>query len=75
MKEFPMNVTETTSDFPPALVAELRGVLDNVAGGIRDPEAARNARERMDRIREENRRLFGEQNLAVELIRRGRDRA
>jgi hypothetical protein len=29
--------------------------------------------ERMDRLREENRRLFGEQNLAVELIRQTRD--
>jgi hypothetical protein len=29
----------------------------------------------MDRFREENRRLFGEQNSAVELIRQTRDRA
>ena len=37
--------------------------------GIRDPEKARQALERMNRIREENRQLFGEQNIAVELIR------
>jgi hypothetical protein len=29
----------------------------------------------MDRIREENRKLFGEQNVAVELIRQTRDEA
>jgi hypothetical protein len=70
-----MNAAEPTPALPSALAAELRGVLDTVAGGIRDPEAAKQARERMDRIREENRRLFGEQNAAVELIRQGRDRA
>jgi hypothetical protein len=31
--------------------------------------------ERRDRLREENRRLFGEQNIAVELIRQARDQA
>ncbi len=70
-----MNVAETPSGLPSTPAAELRDVLDHVAGGIRDPEAARTARERMDRIREENRRLFGEQDVAVELIRRGRDPA
>ena len=70
-----MNAAETTSGLTPTPGTELRDVLDTVAGGIRDPEAAKQARERMDRIREENRRLFGEQNAAVELIRQGRDRA
>ena len=70
-----MNITEPTPGIPPDLAAELREVLDNLAGGIRDPEAARKARERMDRIREENRRLFGEQCIAVELIRQTRDQA
>jgi hypothetical protein len=31
--------------------------------------------ERMDRMREENRKLFGEQKIAVDLIRETRDRA
>jgi hypothetical protein len=69
-----MNATDATPESPPA-AAEMRAVLDQAASGIRDPEAARTARERMARIREENRRLFGEQDVAVELIRRGRDRA
>jgi hypothetical protein len=69
-----MNAADTSPGLPHAPAAELRDVLHHVAGGIRDPEAAKQARERMDRIREENRRLFGEQDLAVDLIRRGRDR-
>jgi hypothetical protein len=70
-----MSVTELAPGIPPALAAELREVLDNLGGGIRDPEAAKKARERMDRIREENRRLFGEQDSAVALIRQARDQA
>ncbi|HEY2786460.1 MAG TPA: hypothetical protein VGJ05_15955 [Fimbriiglobus sp.] len=69
-----MTATETATGIPPNVAAELQHVLANLAGGIRDPEAAKKARERMDRIREENRRLFGEQNIAVELIRQTRDR-
>jgi hypothetical protein len=70
-----MNMNETAPGIPPDLAAELRQALDNLAGGIRDPEAAQKARERMNRIREENRRLFGEQHIAVELIRQTRDQA
>jgi len=69
-----MNTTETpVSTIPADILAELQEALDNPAGGIRDPEKARQACERMDRMREENRKLFGEQNIAVELIRQTRD--
>jgi hypothetical protein len=71
-----MNTTETTTGMiPDDVKAELQEALDNLSRGIRDPEKARRARERMNRIREENRRLFGEQNIAVELIRQTRDQA
>ena len=70
-----MNTTDMTTSIPPDIAAKLQDALGNLAGGIRDPEAARQARERMNRIREENRRLFGEQNIAVELIRQTRDEA
>lgn len=70
-----MTTTEAAAGIPPGVAAELHEVLDATVGGIRDPDAARTARARMDRIREENRQLFGEQNVAVELIRRTRDRA
>ena len=69
-----MNTADTTTGIAPEIAAGLQKALENPAGGIRDPEAAKKARERMDRIREENRALFGEQNVAVELIRQTRDR-
>ena len=69
-----MNTTApTTGIIPDDVKAELQAALENLAGGIRDPEKARLACERMDRLREENRTLFGEQNIAVELIRQTRD--
>lgn len=66
---------KTASDLgiPAEFKAELQQALDFLAKGIRDPEAAKKACERMDRMREENRRLFGEQNSAVEIIREMRD--
>jgi hypothetical protein len=54
-------------------LAELQACLENATGGIRDPEAARKALQRINRIREKNRALFGEQDIAVELIRQMRD--
>ncbi len=68
-----MNVTETITGIPEDVKAELRQTLDDLAKGIRRPEKMKAACERMDRMREENRKLFGEQNIAVELIRRTRD--
>jgi hypothetical protein len=70
-----MNTTETAVSVPPDLAAELQEALDDLAKGIRRPEKMRAACEHMDRIREENRKLFGEQNIAVELIRQTRDQA
>jgi hypothetical protein len=58
---------------PDDLKAELQKLLENPKGGITDPEAAKRAREHMDRIREENRKLFGESDIAVELIRQTRE--
>jgi len=60
---------------PPDLAAEFQEALDDLAKGIRRPEKVQAACERMDRLREENRQVFGEQNIAVELIRQSRDGA
>jgi hypothetical protein len=49
---------------------ELREAVDNFLKGVRDPEAMLRAAERMDRMREQ---LPRTDNLAVELIREGRD--
>ena len=69
-----MNTTETIG-IPVDLAAELQEALDDLVKGIRRREKMQAACERMDRLREENRQLFGEQNIAVELIRQTRDGA
>jgi hypothetical protein len=70
-----MKTTATTPGIPPDLAAEFQEAVNNLAQGIRRPETMRAAYERMDRLREENRQRFGEQNLAVALVRQTRDRA
>lgn len=56
--------------------ARLQETMDRLAKGIPfTPEERAEARKHMDRIREENRRLFGETNIAVDLIRQTRDGA
>ena len=54
---------------PADVLAELTQAAERAARGIRDPEAMRQACERMDRIREANRRKFGEADIGVEIIR------
>ncbi len=70
-----MNTTETTTGIPPELAAEFQEALGKIVQGIRRPEKMQPAWEHMDRLRQENRRLFGEQNLAVELVRQAHDEA
>ena len=70
-----MNIANTVATIPPDLASEFREAVDDLAKGIRRPEKMQAACDRMDRLREENRRLFGEQNIAVELIRQTRDGA
>jgi hypothetical protein len=52
---------------------ELEEAVDRLIKKIRDPEAARRARERMDRMREELAQRIGTVEVAVELIREARD--
>lgn len=61
------------STIPPEIMAELQEAADRAARGIRDPEAMREACERMDRMREELRQKYGEMSVAVDLIREVRD--
>ena len=68
-----MNRTETIPGIPEDLKAQLRQTLDDLDKGIRRPEKMKAACERMDRMREENRKLFGEQNIVADLIRETRD--
>jgi hypothetical protein len=52
---------------------EVQAAVDRVLRGVRDPEAMRQAAERMDRMREEMRRRVGDVDLAVPLLRETRD--
>ena len=66
-----MNTIETL--IPHEVMAELQEAADQAAKGLRDPDAARKACERMDRMREKNRQRFGTQDVGVEIIREMRD--
>jgi hypothetical protein len=68
-----MNKPEANTPIVPGSVAELQEALNRLAQGVRDTEAARRSRERMDRMREENRKRFGVQNVGVDIIREMRD--
>ena len=63
-----MTITEP-HDLSPETLAELREAAERAAKGVRDPKAMRKACERMDRIREENRKKFGDADIGVEIIR------
>jgi hypothetical protein len=62
----------TIQSVPSESMAELQQAAGRAAKGIRSAEEMRKACERMDRMREENRKIFGVQNVAVELIRDAR---
>lgn len=68
-----MNTTETSAGISDVVKAQLKQTLDDLVKGIRRPDKMKEACERMDRMREENRKLSGEQNIAVDLIRETRE--
>ena len=69
-----MNAAETSTGISDEVKAQLRQTLEDLAKGIRRRDQMKAACERMDQMREENRKLYGEQNIAVALIRETRDR-
>ncbi len=54
---------------PPVQPAELQQAAEMAAKGLTDPEEARRAAAEVDRIREENRRRFGDEAIGVSIIR------
>ena len=52
---------------------ELQEAIDRLTKGVRDPEAARLSRERMDREREEMRQRIGTVDVVVPFLRDLRD--
>jgi hypothetical protein len=51
---------------------ELEEACERLRKGVHDPEVARRARERMDRMREELRERIGIVDVAVDLVRDAR---
>jgi hypothetical protein len=68
-----MATIERPSAIPPEILAEMQERAERAARGLRDPEDARRACERMDRMREELRQRVGETDIAVALVREARD--
>jgi hypothetical protein len=65
--------TEPSAGIPQHVMAELQRAADLAAKGIRDHEAMRRSCERMDRIREENRKKLGAADIGVQIIRQSRE--
>lgn len=60
---------DTTAD----LVLELQRTLERASRGVRDPAEMRQAREEMNRMREELQGVIGTVEVAVDLIRDARN--
>jgi hypothetical protein len=68
-----MKTTETMP-LPADVLADIQAVADAAAAGRPvDPEVARRVRKRSERVQEELVRRYGTREIAVELIRHGRD--
>ena len=69
-----MNKIETASGIPPDVMADIQAVADAVASRTPvDPEIARRVAERSRKVQEELIRTHGVREIAVDLIRQGRD--
>ena len=69
-----MITADTAAGISPEAWDELQAALERLSNGIQDRDAARRSRDRMEKMREENCRRFGVQDIAVDLIRESRDR-
>ncbi len=69
-----MDTAEMTgTGIPPDLMAELQQAAERAAKGVRDPEAMRQACERMDRISEQIRQRHGVLDIGTPAIRELRE--
>lgn len=68
-------ITESKSDdIPPEVQEDMQAVADAAAAGRPvDPEVAKRVRERSEKVQKELRHRFGVRELAVDLIRQGRE--
>jgi len=71
-----MNATDISTDIPVDIQADHAAVMQHFLNGQPlDPGIAERVRVRAQRITDELRRLHGEMNIAVDLIRESRDEA
>jgi hypothetical protein len=69
-----MATTDPNRAIPPDILADLEEVARQAAsGGVRDPELLRRVSERAEKARQEILKKHGVLNIAVDLIREGRD--
>jgi len=69
-----MNTTTEKTGMDPALKAEMEQACDRIARGILPTmEERKAAAARIDRMREENARLFGVQNVTLDAVRESRN--
>jgi hypothetical protein len=70
-----MDTAVETSGMDPALKAEMQAACDRIARGILPTMAQRTAAAaRADRLRAENARLFGTQDVTLDAVRESRTR-
>jgi hypothetical protein len=70
-----MDTAVDTSGMDPALKAEMQAACDRIARGILPAMAQRTAAAaRADRLRAENARLFGTQDVTLDAVRESRAR-
>ncbi|HUY35765.1 MAG TPA: hypothetical protein VMV69_23680 [Pirellulales bacterium] len=62
-----------STDAPTDLVYELQETLARAVKGVREPEEMRQARDEMNRMREELRQKIGTVEVAVDLVRDARN--
>jgi hypothetical protein len=68
-----MNTTAFASNINPALKAEMQEACDRIAKGILPTmEERKAAAARIDRLREENAKLLGIQDVTLDAVRRSR---
>lgn len=69
-----MNTVRDTTGMDPRVKAKLQEACDRVARGeTMSQEERKAAAARIDKMREENAKIFGIQEVAVDLVRQSRD--
>ena len=70
-----MKTTAENAGMDPALKAQMRKACDRIAKGILPTtEERKSAAARIDRLREENAKLFGVQDVTLDAVRQSRNR-